>query len=80
MVLKLTESKNNGIGILAIYSYFSEEKVLSGEGISLKYVTIILLFVLFVAFYRPYWKDFNCANAFMSCLDFFLGSALIKRV
>ena len=53
----------------------SKGEVLPGEAISSKYVTIILLFVLFVIFCVLHLRNFNCANAFMVCLYF---SLLIK--
>lgn len=49
MVAKLAETNDNPIGILAISSFEDEE--LSDKAISLKYMTIILLFLLFLMFY-----------------------------
>ena len=43
----------------------SKGEVLPGEAIRSKYVTIILLFVLFVLFCVLHLRNFNCANAFI---------------
>lgn len=67
MVAKLAETNDNPIGILAISSF--EDEVLSDKAISLKYMTIILLFLLFLMFYI-WWTSIMPKLLWKTCIAY----------